>query len=678
MKIGVDIGGTFTDFVFVEKGKIFTAKLLSTPAHPEQAVLAGLKTMEEIEELFLQREDLFRNSVLIHGSTVATNALLEKKGARTALITTRGFEDILEIGRQNRPRIYDIFVERPKPLVPTSLRFGISERVNSDGEVISPLNLQELPEIIRQLKANKVESVSVCLLFSFLYPAHEQNILEALKQEGFFVSASHQILPEFREYERMSTTTVNAYVSPLMHRYLSGLETKIPCREFKIMQSNGGTISSQMAKEISVHTVFSGPAGGVVGAKYMADLAGYSHIITFDMGGTSTDVSLCPGELKITSEASISGYPIRVPILAIHSVGAGGGSLAYFDEGGALRVGPESAGADPGPVCYGKGDQITVTDANLLLGKLDPDYFLGGKMKLDLEKTREVFSKMARANRMDEITLAQGILTVANSNMGRAIKVISVEKGYDPRDFVLVSFGGAGSLHACDLARDLAIPKVLVPLNPGVLSALGMVLADVVKDYSRTVMMDSEAALEGGLEMPFDQLACQAIADLVRDGIPQKDILLEKFLDMRYVGQSYEISIPISRETEKDYVKKFHSYHEILYGHCNPAEKTEIVNIRIRARYITEKPQIPSRNLSNSDPSQALLKKKEVYFQAPGETRGCIPLLTSFYHRDRLNPGNQIQGPAIILEAHATIAIPPDCRGEVDRYGNLLIHIGVR
>lgn len=662
MKIGVDIGGTFTDFVFVEKGQIQTAKFLSTPARPEQAVLTGLKGIAQ-------------DSIIIHGSTVATNALLEGKGARTAFITTRGFEDILEIGRQNRPRIYDIFVERPKPLVPASLRFGISERVNSTGEVICPLNLEEIPEIIHQLKAKRVESVSVCLLFSFLHPDHEQIILEALKQEGFFVSASSQILPEFREYERASTTTVNAYVSPLMSRYLSSLEEKIPCREFKIMQSNGGTISSQMAKEISVHTVFSGPAGGVVGAKYLADLAGYSHIIAFDMGGTSTDVSLCPGELRVTSEASISGYPIRVPILAIHSVGAGGGSIAYFDEGGALRVGPQSAGADPGPVCYGKGDQITVTDANLLLGKLDPDYFLGGKMNLNLEKTLEAFSKMARIKHMDEIVLAQGIVTVANSNMERAIHVISIEKGYDPRDFVLVSFGGAGSLHACDLARDLGIPKVLIPVNPGVLSALGMILADVVKDYSRTIMMSSERALqEGGLEIPFQELGCQALADLTRQGIPEKDILLEKFLDMRYLGQSYEISIPIFQETGEDAIKKFHNYHETLYGHCNPAEKTEIVNIRIRARYITEKPQIPARELMTLDPTPALLKKKEIYFPTAG-TSDCIPLLTPIYDRDKLNPGNCIKGPALILEAHATIVIPPDCKGQVDKYGNMVVDL---
>jgi N-methylhydantoinase A len=664
MKIGVDIGGTFTDFVFIEKGEIYTAKLLSTPTHPEQSVLEGL----EVGALHIGS---LRDAALIHGSTVATNALLEKKGARTALITTRGFEDVLEIGRQNRPRIYDIFVQRPEPLVPAPLRFGISERVNSEGKVITPLNLEEIPPIIRQLKANNVESVSICLLFSFLHPTHEQIILEALRKEGFFVSTSHQILPEFREYERMSTTTVNAYVSPLMSRYLANLEEKIPCREFKIMQSNGGTISSQMAREISVHTVFSGPAGGLVGARYMADLAGFSHIITFDMGGTSTDVSLCPGELRVTSEASISGYPIRVPVLAIHSVGAGGGSIAYFDEGGALRVGPESAGAVPGPICYGKGDQITVTDANLLLGKLDPNYFLGGKMKLDIKRTREAFSRMSHDRQIDEIALAQGIVTVANSNMERAINVISVEKGYDPRDFTLVSFGGAGSLHACDLARNLGIPKVLVPLNPGVLSALGMVIADVVKDYSRTVMLSSEATLQIGLETVFDPLIQHALTDLTREGIPQKDILLEKFLDMRYVGQSYEISIPLSQELD-DYVKKFHNQHEMLYGHCNPAEKTEIVNLRIRARYVTEKPQIPTRKLVGSDPSAALLEEKEVYFQTV-ETQSS--LLTPIYDRDKLNPGNQIKGPALILEAHATIVIPPDCKGKVDGHGNLIIDV---
>jgi len=502
LRVGIDIGGTFTDFVVYHPhtGGIDTFKVLSTPGDPAEAVLKGLADLE--------RQVKFTSAVaIIHGSTVATNALLERKGARTALVATRGFRDVLQIGRQNRPSLYDFNADPPEPLVSVDERLEVNERVDHTGRVLQPLDPTNLNSLISDLSSSNIESVAVCLLFSFLHPEHEKLIAEKLRSAGYFVSASHEILPEYREYERTSTTVVNAYVSPVMDRYLSHLENALSSGDdsphLRVMQSNGGVISLEDARKNGVRCILSGPAGGLVGARYYGALAQFNleehqpgtnssgiRLITFDMGGTSTDVSLIENEPRLTSESVVGGCPIRVPVLDIHTIGAGGGSIASVDLGGALRVGPQSAGADPGPACYGRGDLPTVTDANLVLGRLAPEFFLGGQMRLDAARAEGSLRRIGKElgfGSKGAVQAALGVVEIANAHMERALRVISVERGHDPRDFTLLSFGGAGSLHAADLARRLGIPFVLVPPLASTLSAFGMLAADVVKDYSQGI-----------------------------------------------------------------------------------------------------------------------------------------------------------------------------------------------
>ncbi|MEJ2758804.1 MAG: hydantoinase/oxoprolinase family protein, partial [Anaerolineales bacterium] len=475
MRIGVDIGGTFTDFVVYDPDSkdIRSFKLLSTPHNPPEAMLAGLAQIAA---------DGKRQ--IIHGSTIATNALLEGKGAPTALVTTKGFRDVLQIGRQNRPSLYDWTAAPPPPLAPRRWRFEVDERVSHLGEVLTPLDASALSALAETLKATGVESVAVSLLFSFLHPAHEEAIQTALEDAGLFVSISSQVLPTFREYERTSTTVTNAYVSPVMDKYLAELEASLGDDDLQVMQSNGGSIRPDEARKHAVRCILSGPAGGAVGAQAIARQTGFDKLLTFDMGGTSTDVALIDGDIHVTTEADVGGYPIGIPIINIHTVGSGGGSIAHIDAGGALRVGPESAGANPGPACYGRGSLPTVTDANLVLGRLRPDYFLGGKMSLDKDAAFRAVGELGDRLRLDAAQTALGIVQVANAHMERALRVISVERGKDPRQFALLSFGGAGGLHAADLARSLGIPQVLIPPQAATFSAFGMIMADVIKDYS--------------------------------------------------------------------------------------------------------------------------------------------------------------------------------------------------
>lgn len=462
--------------------------------------------------------------------------------------------------------------------MPDNLRFGVKCRIDYSGDVVEDIDVDEVREIVKRIKESGSESVAVCLLFSFKNNLHEKVISEELDKSGIFYSLSCEVLPEFREYERMSTTVINAYVSPKMTKYLSFIEENIGESKLRIMQSNGGSISAKTAMKESVRTILSGPAGGVVGAFEIGKLAGFDKLITFDMGGTSTDVSLIDGDLPITTESEISGFPIKTPMIHIHTVGAGGGSIAYFDRGGSLRVGPESAGADPGPICYGRGDRITVTDANLYLGRLIPERFLGGKMKLHSELLDGYFKDMAKAGGLNTRELAEGILRVANANMERAIRVISVEKGYNPSEFTLFSFGGAGGMHAAFLARDLNIPKVLIPKHPGILSAIGMLIADVIKDYSKTVMISQKDLEREDLNEYFKEMEEVAISDLLHEAIDREDIFINKYLDIRYKGQSYEILVPY----EGDFINTFHRLHEKTYGYCNLDKEIEVVNIRIR------------------------------------------------------------------------------------------------
>jgi N-methylhydantoinase A len=665
MRIGIDIGGTFTDFVVFDetRGTFRTFKILSTPSDPAQGVLTGLEEVPENER-----------PAIVHGSTVATNALLERKGARTALITTRGFRDILTIGRQIRSDIFDFFTDRPQSLVPAERCLELTERVDHHGQVLTPLNRNELPVLIQKLRAQKVESVAISLIFSFLRPEHEAWLARALREAGFFVSPSSEILPEFREYERASTTAVNAYVSPIMDRYLGRLERHLAASDFRIMQSNGGGIRADQARSEAVRSILSGPAGGVVGAAHVARAAGFDQVITFDMGGTSTDVSLAPGEIQVTTEAEIGGLPIRIPVINIHTVGSGGGSIAYVDAGGALRAGPQSAGADPGPVCYGRGGrQPTVTDANLVLGRLAPDHFLGGRMPLDLQAATQALTELAgeagllRQSEADGLNparrVALGVIQVANAHMERALRVISVERGYDPADFVLVSFGGAGGLHACDLARGLGIRRVLIPPGASTLSAFGMLTADVVKDYVQTVMVAGDTPHDE-LNRQLGPLAERGRREVAAEGVPAGHITLHRELDMRYRGQSYELTVPLT----PNFVDAFHRVHHRAYGHSQPTAPVEVVNLRLRAVGAVTPPPLPQAEFAPADPSGALDGYRPV---VTGSGRVEAP----FYLGDKLQPGNVVAGPAIIAQPDTTVFLGPGDRATLDDFFNLVIEV---
>jgi len=649
--VGVDTGGTFTDFIYKDGDRWKILKILSTPNNPAEAVLEGLNKISKN-----------KSKDITHGSTVATNTVLERKGAVTGFITNKGFEDIAYIGRQNRKELYNLTYRRKKPLYKKS--YGIECRVLKNGKIEKDIDLYQLEALITELKRDKIQSVAVCFLFSFINPEHENTVKEYLEREGFYVSVSHEIVPEFREYERASTTIVNGYVLPKMRGYISYLEKNISDEDkLRVMQSNGGVISTFTVKREPVRTILSGPAGGVVGALEIGKLAGFTKLITFDMGGTSTDVSLIDGKLSISTEAEIEDFPIKVPMIDIHTVGAGGGSIAYIDRGGSLNVGPESAGADPGPICYGKGDRITITDANLFLGRLIPEYFLGGGMKLYPERLEPFFRDMAYKLGISPIELAEGILEIGNIKMEKALRKISIERGYNPSDFTLFSFGGAGGLHSPFLARMLGIPQVLVPKNPGILSAMGMLLADIIKDYSLTVMQTEDSITYKSLSDLFKILEEKAIRDLNLEGI--NDIRLERYLDIRYKGQSFELMIPF----DKDFTEKFHMEHKKIYGYENRKRKVEVVNIRLRAIGKREKPNLEkSEEITRRIPDDALLDEREVIFEGK-------PYKTKIFDRDKLKSGNVIEGGAILVEYSSTIVIPPFAEGEIDRYKNLIIRI---
>jgi N-methylhydantoinase A len=662
LRIGIDTGGTFTDFVVLDGEEISVFKLSSTPANPEHAVLDGVARVASQAEGFL----------LQHGSTVATNALLERKGANCALITNEGFEDIIEIGRQNRPGLYNLESSRPEPLVAPRYRIGLRERTLWDGSEMIPLEDKSLEWLKGRVEQLKPESIAVVLLYSYLNPENELRIGEALADFNLPVSLSHQILPEFREYERASTTVVNAYVRPIMARYLRALgENEIVKKgQLTIMQSNGGTIVADSAQKEPVRTLFSGPAGGVVGAFEIARQAGFSKIITFDMGGTSTDVCLCNDRIETTSEAAIDHIPVSIQMIGIHTVGAGGGSIAWVDEGGLLKVGPRSAGSVPGPICYGNGGDLTVTDANLYLGRLSPDYFLGGEISLQPERIEPALgtlgSKLDSYSResWEPLEIAEGIIQIANTQMESALRVISLEKGYDTRDFTLVTYGGAGGLHACELARSLLIPRVLVPLHPGALSAMGILRSDIVQDASQTdVMSTDDSQLQAKLKEKLKALEGEVITKMGEQGFSAKDIDFEKSVDLRYLGQSFEINTPFSDKL----ISEFHKLHEQYYGYSSAQLPVETVNLRVRGRARYPLPELPRFPLEkDSDPETALIQEKKVILEG-------VPVLTKFYLRKKLKAGNEIQGPAIIVEYSATTMIPADYRATVDQHLNLLI-----
>ncbi|WP_031483056.1 hydantoinase/oxoprolinase family protein [Maridesulfovibrio frigidus] len=652
--VGVDTGGTFTDFIYKDGETWGVHKRLSTPHDPSEAVINGLKHIAD-----------GRRVQVVHGSTVATNAILERKGVKTALITNEGFEDVVQIGRQNRSQLYNLSFCKKPHIVPPELRFGISGRIDQTGKEIEPFSEEKVKNILNKIKEADVESVALCLLFSYLNPDHENRMRDLLSEVGVPVSVSHEILAEFREFERTSTTVINAYVSPKMTRYLTFLQEFLGEDSLRIMQSNGGSISAETAMNESVRTILSGPAGGAVGAHAIGKMAGYDNLITFDMGGTSSDVALINGELPLTLESAIEDYPVKVPMIDIHTVGAGGGSIARIDAGGSLTVGPESAGADPGPICYGKGSEITVTDANLYLGRLIPEHFLGGEMSLKTDKLNSAMEAMATKAGLSPIELAEGILDIANTNMERAIRVISVERGFDPREFTMFSFGGAGGMHCAFLAKLLSIPKLFIPNNPGILSAVGMVMADVIKDYSLTVMRNQQNTTGDDLENLFAPLESQGRAALEEEGFAASDITVERFLDMRYQGQSFEIIVPFGG----DWIEEFSQLHKHNYGYRNDAKTVEIVNIRLRTRGMPVKPEFPEASaLTKEMPSGALIGTTETVFDS-------IAMETRILDRDKLLPGNKVDGPAIIIEYSSTLVIPPFAKGSVDAYGNLIFDI---
>ncbi|PYY10626.1 MAG: 5-oxoprolinase [Acidobacteria bacterium] len=661
MRIAVDTGGTFTDCVWTENGRLQILKVFSTPNDPSEAIANAVARI---------RGKSNREVVLLHGTTVGTNALLQRKGARTALVTTAGFEDAIEIGRQARPNLYDLNVRRIEPLVPRELRFGLAERTRPNGSIERAPSQEDLAELRSRVRESGAESVAVCLLFSFANAANEEAIEQEVRALKLPLSLSHRILPEFREYERMSTVAVNAYLQPLMQRYLESLRARLSkqaAAKLFVMQSSGGITALETAASQPVRTVLSGPAGGAVGALEMGRRAGFEKIISFDMGGTSTDVALLEGRLQVTSEAEIAGLPVRVPMLNIHTVGAGGGSLARLDAGGALRVGPESAGADPGPICYGKGDQPTVTDANLLLGRLRPENFLGGEFRLDVERTRAIFIEWIKRNRLkwSPEDLAAGIVRVVNATMEKAIRVVSIEQGYDARDFALLSFGGAGALHACDLAGSLSISRVIVPPAPGALSAYGILSSAVVKDFSRTAPMllsgEGFSRLGKKIEADFARLKAIAAREYASEEWEGK-VKMEGSVDLRYLGQGYELNIPWRNSSVL--LEDFHAAHQRRFGYNHSGKKIELVTLRLR----TSLPQ-PSATMGGSRTERAdkiTSSRTSVYFDSKS-------LKTRVLQRDSLHAGFSASGPLVVTEYTATTVVPPGWRLTVHPSGALLI-----
>ena len=658
MRVAIDTGGTFTDCVYLAAGELQVLKVFSTPTDPSQAVLDGLARISVGKALDVR-----------HGTTVGTNTMLERKGARVAFVTTAGFEDTIAIGRQTRSKLYDWFVPLPVCLVPRPLRFGVPERVSAEGEILRSPTEEELESLVNEIHGSGAEAVAISLLFSFANPETERRVETALGRLGLPISASHRILPEFREYERASTTVVNAYLAPRMQSYLLHLEQSVSTHHrggrVDVMQSSGGIISARSAAPEPVRTVLSGPAGGVIGACHVARWAGFERIIGFDMGGTSTDVFLsdaATGGAQLTRESMVAGVPVSLPMLDIHTAGAGGGSIARFDAGGMLRVGPESAGAQPGPICFGRGTMPTVTDANFLLGRLDQDSFLGGGVRLDQPRTARIMHEEKGPLASGE-EFAAGILRVVETQMEKAIRVISVERGHDPRQFTLVAFGGGGPLHACSLARALRIPTVLVPAMPGALSAIGILLADAVRDYSRTVMLPGDAI--DSLEDGFAEIAQRGATEFAAEGLQG---VAQCTVDVRYRRQGYELNVPFDKQSPAQSIAAFHRLHQQRYGFCDVSKPVEIVNLRLRMIAAGESYAPAYREPVPGDGSAACYAERPVYFAGK-----WMP--ARHYKREGLAPGDAIHGPAMITEYTSATALPPGCCAQVDAFGNLVISI---
>ena len=663
--VGVDVGGTFTDFVWLVDGALEVHKEATTRVQHE-GVTQGLTHL-----------GVAMDAQIAHGTTAATNALLERDGARTALLTTRGFADVLAIGRQNRPHLYRLSQERRPPLVPAACRFEAPERLAADGSVLTPLDEDAVRAVADALAEQDVESLAIVFLFSFQDASHEQRAAAIIREQlpDLPITLSSDLLPEYREYERTATTVINAYVQTIVSRYLHQLDTALGDRAVRVMQSNGGTIGLQPAADEAARLVLSGPAGGVVGAFGLARRVldtDAPHLMTLDMGGTSTDVALCDGVIPRTAEHTIAGLPLRLPTVDIHTVGAGGGSIARVDAGGSLRVGPESAGATPGPACYGKGGQRpTVTDAHLVLGRLHPGHFLGGEadITLDVDAARKALSTISKPLDLSAEAAALGVLRVANATMERALRRVSIERGHDPREHVLMPFGGAGPLHACALADALGIRRVLLPPTPGVLSALGLCMADVVSDAAQAILQPAAALRDA----PAPLVAtAEALADTVcatlQDGPPPT---LSAELDARYAGQSYELTVPIDLPITgagvAEAVTRFHAAHRQRYGHALPDEPVEVVTLRLRGIRPGTAPDLPREPHTETPLDTARIGTHPIWFDADAPTD------TPCYDRTALHHGHQFDGPAAIYQYDTTFVLPRGWHARVDAWRNLQI-----
>ena len=692
LRIGIDIGGTFTDAALVdgETGAIRVVKVLTTPEDPAQGFMAALE--RGLAECQATGRDV---AAVVHATTVATNAIIEGKTARVGMLVTRGFRDILEIGRQIRSRLYDVHLQKPAPLVPRRFSLEVTERLDHEGRVLQPLDLDEVRQAARRLRQEGVEAVVVCLLHSYLNPAHERAVAEIVRTElpDVFLSVSSDVCPEYREYLRASTTAVNAAVMPIVSRYVDALESRLHAlgavAPFYVMQSNGGVMTSSSAKARPVYMVESGPAAGVIAAGAIAAPYGYKNVMSFDMGGTTAKVGLIQdGQLRLSTEIEVGaqsvtplgegrggGYPIRTPVIDLVEVGAGGGSEAWIDAGGALRVGPRSAGARPGPACYGRGGTTpTITDANLVLGRLNPAFFLGGEMALDAGAARKAIAdRVAAPLALDPIAAAAGIVEIANAHMIGAMRLVSVQRGYDPRQFVLVAFGGAGPLHANALARELGIPAVLVPPNPGIASAVGMLMTDLRHEFVTTRRVRLDALTPEALESLFADFLVEGSARLDRDGVPASDRQMLRSVDLRYHGQSFELSIavPAGSLTVADVGRlraEFDAAHERAYGYAAPEDAVELVNVRLAAIGVTPRPRRAPLPPGGRDAAKALKGTREVWFAEIGGWRN-----TNVLDRAKLLSGNVIGGPAIVEEHDASTLVHPGWEATVDQHGNLVV-----
>ncbi|MBI2767528.1 MAG: hydantoinase/oxoprolinase family protein [Chloroflexi bacterium] len=679
----MDSGGTFTDICLFDEqeGKVETWKVPSTPDDPSRGIAQGVE--EGMRRVAPEAGDKPASPIVYfgHGTTVATNALIQHRGVKTGLVTTDGFRDLLEIGRQKRPDLYDIQADKPLTLVPRDLRLEVPERLRHTGEVDVPLDEDKMRAAARALKAAGVKAVAVSFLYGFIRPDHEKRAVKILREEmpDAFISAGHEIAPEFREYERLSTVVLNAYLGPVMENYIRRLSPRLEALGMTatphLTQSNGGVIGFATAAEMPVRTVLSGPSTGVVGAQAIGRLAGFEDLITFDMGGTSTDVALLQGgRCRLAAEATVHGYPITAPMLDIHTVGAGGGSIAYIDSGGLLKVGPRSAGADPGPACYDKGNpEPAVTDANVVLQTLNPKHLLGGRMKIRRDLAEQAIARLAGQLGLGVPQTAQGILSVVTANMARAIRVISVQRGHDPRDYTLMAFGGAGPLHAARLARELEIGRVLVPANPGILCAMGLLLTDLRADFAHTRLMPATEASAAAVAEGFVALAERAERWFAHEGIASADRRIARTVDMRYHGQNYELSVaapegPISQATLQALAAGFADVHRQRYGFVADGDPVQIVTLRVEATGAVRKAELVAHPEAGPDAAGAIMQRRPVWLAETGDFANC-----PIYAREELRPGNRFAGPAIVEQMDATTLVPPGWSARVDSYLNLIL-----